>query len=200
MQLTLNKQYGPALLNLLRQVAMCSVPTIRPIAFSVGSTSTIIASNDNTIEDMTEFIDNVMKSNYTTQSTEKLIVYEGDVNGTMLVSEFGKVGIETKEDAEILHTLRNVPVRIVFRNDAGNYTAKENQQFLLENSAFKEEEFVCVASRHSDIESYTQKETERNSNLEYNVQIKTFSGRTDREILSLAKQQILNLLSDLNIS
>lgn len=104
MRIELNKQYGPALVNLLRQVSMTACKVLRPIAFSTGAHSNVLDTSDSAIEDMTTFIDNVTSANYyvTNQESSELIRFDATVARTLDTSQFQSEGILCKENKVVL--------------------------------------------------------------------------------------------------
>jgi hypothetical protein len=138
MRIELNKQYGPALVNLLRQVSMTACKVLRPIAFSTGAHSNVLDTSDSAIEDMTTFIDNVTSANYyvTNQESSELIRFDATVARTLDTSQFQSEGILCKENKVVLNTLADLKVSIIFRYSSNRYTAKENVLFLQKQHIF----------------------------------------------------------------
>lgn len=155
MKFKLNKQYGPSLINLIRQVSMTAIPTVRPIAFSVGAHSNVLDTADSVVEDMTSFIHNVSACEYTAANKEaKLLTYNGIAAGTLQTNAFSSAGVISHSDATVLHTLSNTNVSIIFRNARGNFSAKENIEFLQDN-AIDTKHYVVIPSRHCAVDKFT---------------------------------------------
>lgn len=163
MKLELNKQYGPALVNLLRQASMLSVPVIKPIAFAVGPDSNVVDTCSSVIEDMTVFIHNVMsKTYYTDNPDDKIdmpILVALTVQENLKTSDFAQFGINCKDDAIVLHALSSVNVKMYFRNSCGKYTTKQNIEFL-QNAGVNTNDLVVVPSRHCAVNSFILNPTE----------------------------------------
>lgn len=183
MKLEMNKQYGPALLNLLRQTAMTSVNVIKPIAFAVGDTSNVIDTSDAVAEDMTSFIHNVMSVNYMCpENIERtLYVCEIDAVASLSTRQLQQFGVYATTDKILLHLLSKAHVTIIFRCGRGNYSAKQNIAFLAE-SGVDTNSLVVVASRHSALDSFTHTEIESEDSYITDINI-TSQITTDRRIL-----------------
>lgn len=196
MRFQLNKQCGPAMLNLLRQIAMTAIPCVRPIAFSVGLNSNVIDTADSVVEDMTAFIHNAMCNKYVTDDlSKKLIVYDATASGVLQASVFEDIGIRSYQDNTILHLLSQTHVSIIFRNARGNFSAKDNISFLQDN-AIDTNKYVVVPSRHSAVDSISINEIESETAYiaDLTVQSQLYS---EEKILSAATAEMLSQVTDL---
>lgn len=176
MKIELDKQYGPALVNYLRQCTMTSVPVVKPIAFAVGTNSNVLETSDSVIEDMTTFIHNVMCSNYylvdTTGTLDKPILFEMTVSTNLKTSDFNSVKVYSKEDSVLLHALSETPVKIYFRNACGKYSVKQNLQFL-QDAGVNTNDIVVVPSRHCAVDSFTVNEIENEDKFVCEIDVKS---------------------------
>lgn len=174
MLLSLDKTYGPALVNLLRQISMTAYPVVRPIAFSVGSDSNVIDTADTAVEDMVAFIDNVMNPNYYTANDDiaELVDFKATVTTALSSDQFEQVGIISKQNKVVLNVLAPTPVSIIFRKASGRYTAKQNVEFLRKNNV-DTDKYVVVPSRHCAVDSFLINEIEDEN--EYKVDISIIS-------------------------
>lgn len=197
MRLELDKQYGPALLNLFRQAAMTAVPVVRPIAFSVGNNSNVIDASDATVEDMTGFIHNVMSSQYFTNAdnTSELITCQLNIAASFSTQQLERFGVLTQENKVLLHTISPTYVTIHFRQGTGNYSAKQNVAFL-EDSKVDTKHLVVVPSRHSAIDNFTFKEIESEDKyiVDITVESKTI---TENKIFEYTLGSLEKSVSDL---
>lgn len=174
MRIELNKQYGPALVNLLRQVSMTACKVLRPIAFSTGAHSNVLDTSDSAIEDMTTFIDNVTSANYyvTNQESSELIRFDATVARTLDTSQFQSEGILCKENKVVLNTIADLNVSIIFRYTNNRYTAKENVLFL-QKQHINTDEYIVIPSRHCAVDSFTQSEIESEDSYVVDIDIKS---------------------------
>lgn len=176
MRIELNKQYGPGLVNLLRQAAMLSVPVVKPIAFAVGQSSNVIDTCSNVIEDMTMFTNNVMtKTYYMNNPEDKLdvpILVALTVKENLKTSDFEQFGIKCKQDSIVLHALSSVNVKMYFRNSCGNYTAKQNVEFL-QDAGVNTNDIIAVPSRHCAIKSFILDPQENEDKFVCNIRVES---------------------------
>lgn len=180
MLLKLNKTYGPALVNLLRQISMTACPVVRPIAFSVGSESNVIDTADSVVEDMTAFIDNVMSVNYYAAETEsrEMIEFKATVTTALSSDQFDQSGVISKQNKVVLNALAPTPVSIIFRKTAGRYTAKQNVEFLREQG-INTDKYVVVPSRHCAVETFLMNEIEDENEYKVDISISSLVSSED---------------------
>lgn len=198
MILKFKKGFGESLLNTVRQIAMTQIPAVRPIAFSVGTHSNVITIDDQIIEDMVTFISNVCSANYITQSSSKFFEINTTVSGTLDLlglcksSEISLIS----GNKEVLHSLADLPVRVVFRNGCGSAGVEENTLFLEENHV-DVTNLTVINSRHSNIASFSVKKCRDENDLEvFDVSIETFDGVSETKVF----EQSTQILEDLVIS
>lgn len=185
MRLELDKRYGPALVNLLRQAAMTAIPVLRPIAFSVGQNSNVIDTCDSAVEDMTTFIHNVMNQVYFTKMPEmELFRVNKNVTASLQTSDFISSEVECRQNAVVLHVLGSTNVQIYFRLAAGNYSAKENVAYLRSKN-IETDSLVVVPSRHCAVDACKLQEHE--DEFKYVVDVSVSSQvMTEYDILTKA--------------
>ena len=192
MQLKLNKRYGQALVNLMRQISMTAVPCIRPIAFSVDNESNVLDTANSVVEDMTSFIHNVMSQDYYCNEplSDAPIVCQNTVTNTLNTSSFASAGVLCKGDKDVLHALSSASVTVIFRYCSGNNSAKENVAYLKQHQ-IDTSKFTVVPSRHSVIDSFKIDEHESE---DYYVADITIDSKISSESLIIDKTlEVLDL-------
>lgn len=195
MTLKFNKQYGAAMVNLLRQATMAAVSVVRPIAFSVGASSNVIDTSNAMVEDMTEFIHNVMELNYfmpadNAEMIDKPIVFDSNVTTGLSSSQFNSVNVMSHDNIVLANLLNPTNVRIVFRNSSGHYSAKENVEFL-RNHSIDTDALVVVPSRHCPVDSF--KINEEASEYDYTANISIDTNVSTEEAILYKAADVLRL-------
>lgn len=193
MELVLNAQYSSALINLLRQAAVTCTSRVRPIAFSVGHASNVLMISDSVEEDMTTFIRNVCNGQYRTTQNKEIIVCECVCAGVLSTNAFEQDGIEPIQDFQILHSLGEIDVRVIFRQTSGSYTREDNEQCLAD-AGIDLSRYTVIPSRHSDVANFSYTLKKGLTEDVYDVNILSFSGKSEEEIISLAKEEIIQAL------
>lgn len=159
MILNLNRYTDKTYVNLLRQVCMCRIPEVRPIAFKVGATSNVAEIGDSVEEDMSEFISNVSSAVFRFVKEDDLCVTRCDCDGVLKLSNLtsGNVSL-VQGDKEILHSLARINVQVIFRKAAGRYKLAENREFVRQRATSigitDVNEWVFINSRHCPVISF----------------------------------------------
>lgn len=198
MKIVMNKQYGQAFVNLIRQVSMASVNVVRPIAFAVGTSSNTVDSSNAMVEDMTEFISNVSQSDYivdkNNEENDKPIVFSNMVSSTLSTYDFSSAGIKCKDNKVVATMLSTENIKIIFRNSKGKYSAKENVEYL-QNNGIDTESLVVIPSRHCAVDKFF---IEENSDSQYTADLTLISNVAfENEILKTALNEIVQNASEL---
>ncbi len=198
MRITMDKQYGQAFVNLIRQVSMASVNVVRPIAFEVGASSSVVDSSNSMVEDMTEFISNVSQFAYivdkSNEENNKPIVFNDTVSSTLSTYDFSSAGIKCKDNKVVATMLSAENIKIVFRNSKGKYSARENVEYL-QNNGMDTESLVVIPSRHCAADTFRIKEQ---PGSKYTVDLTLFSQvASENEILKAALNEIAQNTTEL---
>lgn len=193
MILKFEKGFGESLLNTVRQIAMTQIPVVRPIAFSVGYHSNVITIDDQVVEDMVTFISNVCSANYTTQSDADVFQATVKCANVLDLQQLCKdipINVITG-NKEILHSLSEVPVNVIFRKCSGSMGVEENTQFL-ESKHFNVTNLTVINSRHSNVASFSISKKRCEDGMEaFDVSIESMYGISEAQIFNTA-MQILN--------
>lgn len=196
MQIKVNKQYSNAFVNLLRQIILTGVDTVRPIAFQVGNTSNVLATADSVEEDMTTFIRQVCNNTYYTKTDDELVVCESVCSSVLRSGDFQPAGIAAVQEKELLHVLGEISVSVVFRNTAGSHS-KEDNIMCLERNSLLSDNFIVIPSRHSDIGAFRYESTVSGDDVVYDLHIESMTGRSEAELINFAKDKISVLLQQI---
>jgi DNA-directed RNA polymerase alpha subunit len=143
--------------NFIRQIALTQLPAIRPIAFSVGTSSNVITAGNNVIEDMVEFSASLAKIHFKCDSMNvgdiKVLTVTSSVLKVSDLEQDDVIVIAEDKNEEILHTVNSdVEVKIYLRCYYGSVSANENEKFL-KRDALMQNNVIVVNSRHCDINS-----------------------------------------------
>lgn len=198
MKITLDSNSSNAYMNLLRKVLRCRIPSTRPIAFKVGSVCDVCNTADSVEEDMSEFISNVSSSLFAMEENSDFAVFECSVSETLNLSELssqlassGVTVLDLGTDS-VLHALSVTPVRIYFRKAPGNFTIKENEEFL-ESRGVDTSSLVVVNSRHCPIKNLTYKVLDNvNGKTVYDLEVETDGSLTTEAALTKAANLIVD--------
>lgn len=196
MKVNLPVENGNACLNVLRSVAYSGIPTVRPIGFKVGETSTVIGISDRVIEDMTTFISNVTSYQFV-GSFSGLQEVTCKCEGSMTIAELlNGCGINAIGDVTvpILHSDYGVSVSIIFRCDAGFYTQEQNDELMYEKGYTG---YAAINSRHTNLKAFTFKECDDGS---YEVLVESEDGAQPQAILLSAISGLERILDNLKNS
>lgn len=205
MLVTTKRGFGESLLNTVRQVTMTQIPVVRPVAFKVGSTSNVITINDKVVEDMVTFISNVSALQFRAAREFDTTKVTGVCHSTLRASDlFSGTDVECLgSDTELLHSLADVPVEVVFRKCAGVHSAEENTE-ALESTGFATEAFVVTNSRHCNVEQFGIKKLhgqyDRTDTESFEVMIYTSDGTEEREVFTQGVKLLAVGLTSLQIS
>lgn len=161
MVLSLNKFTDMMYVNLVRQVCMCRIPTLRPIAFKVGEFSNVATIGTTVEEDMSEFISNVNSAVYMYSGSDELVTVDVIADEELFISDLVKAPIQlVNGNRAALHPHSPVNVRVVYRNAAGVYTSNENRDFLKKQKV-DVDGLTIVNSRHCAVRKFQTKEKSR---------------------------------------
>lgn len=193
-KIAINKNYSTAVLNFIRCIGLTMTKEIRPIGFSVGTSSTVIEIGDNVEEDMTEFTNNVSSCKFRSDSEEELLVWTGTFNSVLNSTDI-KGDVVSLNNKELLHSLGPETVTIYFRNSNGMYTGDENREFLA-SQGVNLDRVMTISSRHSQIDNYTFKEVERiDDKIVYDVNVSSTYGATFKDLAEKALAELSEVLN-----
>lgn len=198
MKIVLDSLGANAFINLVRTMMLCRLESVRPIAFSVGTTSDVCNISDNVEEDMSEFISNVSSSCYAIDSGTDLVKLELSVDGTLSFaqesSQLAAQGLKVLNlgVSEVLHSLCSVPVTIYFRKAAGHFTIDENEEFL-EARGVDVSTLVVTNSRHSPVSRFGFKQEDvAGGKTVFEISLQTDGSMTEDD----AVKTVLSMIAD----
>ena len=190
--------------NAVRQIALSSLKSLRPIAIKVGNECNVISAGSSVLEDMIQISSNLNSLGYKCKSDGEIFTFRTVVTGTLKASEIKsddfEVVLPDGKDVDILHVLNdNVEVVIYFRNASG-VGSKDDNLYALAKTDIPTDKLVVTNSRHTDITnfSYTisedtddltdaidfEIESRISNSLEYQEEILKSSAKIINEILS----------------
>ena len=183
--------------NAVRQIALTSLDSLRPVAIRVGNHCDVISAGDSVLEDMVQIITNLNSLNFVSKSAGEIVEFRTVVKETLKASDLKGNSFEAvlpgEKDVEILHVLNDeIEVVVYFRNTCGVGTKDDNLYALAK--------LVVVNSRHTDISKFAytisedtdeltdvidfQIESKISNSLEFNEEILKSSAKIIRDILS----------------
>lgn len=197
--LKVDKGYGNIIANVLRQMALVSINSLRPIAVSVGQNSNVISAGENVVEDMIQICSNLSALHYQPKGDlhkDQIVVFSTKVTGVLKASDLntGEFNTVYSEDKELLHVLNgSVDVTIYFRYTS-NVCSKDDNILCLEMQSINTNNLVVTNSRHSDISKFAYKITTDDI-----FDVIDFDIQTPFEDLDVLRLSIENLKKNLNL-
>lgn len=201
MLITVDKYFGLALCNAIRQAALTKIECVRPIAFRVGYGSTVIYTSDSVEEDMTEFIAGVSggifaSNDYETKIYRSVVQADGVLKLSGITNGTDRV-VLVSDDEEVLHTLAPEQVTVYFRLGHGCYSVAENRGFLAAHGE-DPDKYTVVSSRHSNVTVCTyQVVAEEGEQLSVEFSVQTADGSSEEEVLSAAMADVARASAEL---
>ena len=190
--------------NAVRQIALTSLDSLRPVAIRVGNHCDVISAGDSVLEDMVQIITNLNSLNFVSKSAGEIVEFRTVVKETLKASDLKGNSFEAvlpgEKDVEILHVLNDeIEVVVYFRNTCGVGT-KDDNLYALAKAGVDTDKLVVVNSRHTDISKFAytisedtdeltdvidfQIESKISNSLEFNEEILKSSAKIIRDILS----------------
>ncbi len=188
--ITLQKHTASMYINLIRQIGMCRIPELRPIAVKVGLDSNVAQLGDGVEESTSEFISNLTSAVYGYAGGEDLIAVQVDFSNSLLISDLARKGISiiSADYQEVLHSINRKTVVVYFRYAYGMHTKDENSQFLIDHGV-EMSGTVAFNSRHCPLKYFTQKEIgSTGDTVQYNLIVTTNLSIQPDQLLSEAVQ------------
>lgn len=143
-----------SLCNTLRQVAMTQRSCLRPIAFQIGSRSTVTDAGDEVEEAPLEVIWAVSSLRFRYAGSRDLAFVTFSTDSVLKAKDLEANGISViSEDKEILHAMSATSGTIYFRFAKGMFSAKDNQEFLRANDVDMTK-VTCIASNHNELAAF----------------------------------------------
>ena len=190
--------------NAVRQIALTSLDSLRPVAIKVGNHCDVISAGDSVLEDMVQITTNLNSLNFVNKSSGEIIEFRTVVNGTLKASDLKGNSFETilpeGKDVEILHVLNDeVEVVVYFRNTCGVCT-KDDNLYALAKSGVDTDKLVVVNSRHTDISKFSYTILDDTDDLtdaiDFQIESKiSHSAEFNEEILKSSAKIICDILS-----
>lgn len=145
--------------NVIRQIALTELKSLRPIAIRVGNESNVISAGNSVLEDMLQICSSLNVLGYTSNSSAEILEFRTVVTGTLMASQLQSdefsVVLPDGRDVEIMHVLNDsVEVVIYFKNCNGVCT-KDDNIYTLTKEGFNTDKLVVVNSRHTDITNFS---------------------------------------------
>lgn len=211
MEFELRKGWGNIVCNMLRHAAYGCQYVLRPIAFRIGTQSSILSGTSLVIEDMLEFTTSIAELQYLPSSDKKDVnkpfVCHYRINSVLKVNDLNTHDLKIiggEPDKSILHLVPNsdsaCDLFIYFRYDKGYFTKDENTEFLYENKEYlgiSDKDFnylVPISSRHCNVTDFRFRVR---PDLYYdNVEliIKNAYGDDETQILNSAKKELIEVI------
>ena len=187
MKVTLAKFTDEMYVNLIRQICMCRVPALRPVAFKVGEMSNVAEISSMVEEDMSEFISNMSSAVYKSVIDDEVLIASTKVSNKFNISDLTTSSVQlVSGDCEALHVHAPITVTVIFRKASGVYTEKENRDFL-EKRKVSLEGFTVINSRHCVIKKFQSKKVEEaETTVEYEIRVVTDGSILEDEVVETA--------------
>ena len=139
--------------NAVRQIALTSLDSLRPVAIRVGNHCDVISAGDSVLEDMVQITTNLNSLSFVSKSAGEIVEFRTVVKGTLKASDLKGNSFETilpgGKDVEILHVLNDeIEVVVYFRNTCGVGT-KDDNLYALAKAGVDTDKLVVVNSRHN---------------------------------------------------
>lgn len=184
MTITLDRFTDAMYVNLIRQICMCRIPTLRPIAFKVGELSNVAEISPMVEEDMSEFISTVSSAVYRADGAEEIFSVSTKGDGEFRISSLCYSTVQlVKGDCAALHTHTPITVEVLFRKATGVYTEKENRDFLKAEKVDLDG-WTVINSRHCAVKKFHPKKVkEWPDRVEYEISLVTDDSIGEEEIL-----------------
>ena len=200
MELTVRKGCAGIIANVVRQIALTQIKSLRPIAIKINFAN-VISAGDSVLEDMIQICSNLNSLHYVNTSGTDFVEFSCNVSNVLKASDLHNthldVALNKSTNRELMHVLNdNVPVTIYFRYDNG-VISRDDNVFFLEQNKVDTSDLVVVNSRHTDIInfSYTITELDRDNDL---INFFVESGISDeQEFLDDIVTQSINIIHDI---
>lgn len=186
-QLTLPKGAGTIIGNLLRQIALTQVDATCLIAYSVGDSSNVIsAENNNVLEDMVEFSNNLSEYVYDidTDYARVEVTFSDVLIVKHLQDEGLTVYVPEQASGELLHLLDgSIKVTLYFRKNH-NYDYADDNRLFLESKGVDLTNVVVINSRYKYVKQFSfevEPLDEKHESLKLNI--RNFKDETDDDAL-----------------
>lgn len=162
-KMRVKKGLGNIVANVIRQMALVGINSLRPIAITVGQNSNVISAGENVVEDMIQICSNLNSLHYEVLGNldfDSIIIFHTKINNGVLKSsdlKDDKFHAVSDTDRELLHVLNgHVDVTIYFRYTS-NVCTKDDNILCLENNGIDTSTLVVTNSRHSDVLNFAYK-------------------------------------------
>lgn len=170
MELIVRKGCATVIANVVRQIALTQIKSLRPIAIKINFAN-VISAGDSVLEDMIQICSNLNSLHYINTSGTDFVKFSCNVSSVLKASDLRNADLEValnkSINSELIHVLNdNIPVTIYFRYANGVATRDDNVFFLEQNNV-DTSDLVVINSRHTDIInfSYTITELDRYNDL-----------------------------------
>ena len=179
--------------NAVRQIALTSLDSLRPVAIRVGNHCDVISAGDSVLEDMVQITTNLNSLSFVSKSAGEIVEFRTVVKGTLKASDLKGNSFETilpgGKDVEILHVLNDeIEVVVYFRNTCGVGTKDDNLYALAKAGVDTDiSKFAYTISEDTDELTDVidfQIESKISDSLEFNEEILKSSAKIIRDILS----------------
>ena len=179
--------------NAVRQIALTSLDSLRPVAIRVGNHCDVISAGDSVLEDMVQIITNLNSLNFVSKSAGEIVEFRTVVKETLKASDLKGNSFEAvlpgEKDVEILHVLNDeIEVVVYFRNTCGVGTKDDNLYALAKAGVDTDiSKFAYTISEDTDELTDVidfQIESKISNSLEFNEEILKSSAKIIRDILS----------------
>ena len=186
--------------NAVRQIALSSLKSLRPVAIKVGNECNVISAGNSVLEDMIQISSNLNSLGYKCKGDGEIFVFRTVVTGTLKASEIKtddfEVVLPDGEDVDILHVLNdNVEVVIYFRNTSGVGT-KDDNLYALAKASVPTDKLVVINSRHTDITKFSYTISEDTDDLtdaiDFQIESKISNTLENQEEILKSSAKIIN--------
>lgn len=200
MELMVRKGCATVIANVVRQIALTQIKSLRPIAIKINFAN-VISAGDSVLEDMIQICSNLNSLHYINTRGTDFVKFSCNVSSVLKASDLRNADLEValnkSINSELIHVLNdNIPVTIYFRYANGVATRDDNVFFLEQNNV-DTSDLVVINSRHTDIInfSYTITELDRDNDL-INFSVES-SISDDQEFLDGIVMQSIGIIHDI---
>lgn len=200
MELIVRKGCATVIANVVRQIALTQIKSLRPIAIKINFAN-VISAGDSVLEDMIQICSNLNSLHYINTSGTDFVKFSCNISSVLKASDLRNADLEValnkSINSELIHVLNdNIPVTIYFRYANGVATRDDNVFFLEQNNV-DTSDLVVINSRHTDIInfSYTITELDRYNDL-INFSVES-NISDDQEFLDGIVMQSISIIHDI---
>lgn len=141
--------------NVLRQITLTGLKSLRPIAVKVGNDSDVISAGSSVLEDMITICSNLNTLGYVCNSDKDVIEFRTVVTGTLMASQLQSddfsIVLPNGRDIELMHVLNDSVELVIYLKNACGTCSKDANVYTLASAGFNTDKLVVLNSRHTDI-------------------------------------------------